>query len=634
MYDALCHLPMRYEDRRKLTSIRELVPGKYAVVRGAVLSLSVRRTMRRGVCTASFDVVEGTDRAAVVLFGAYRGFFALGDGVEILICGKPDIKGSSLIFRSPDYAVLTGSSSEIPRDFGRILPVYSTAGGLPRKWLANLIYSCVTSPKLSLEERIPNTALKERSLPGLRDALLGVHVPKDPDYIARSMRRLAYGEFFASQVKILEAKAVRERTVAKPLTSGAENVRRFVSSLPFALTESQSAVVGEIVSDLSGSRPMHRLLQGDVGSGKTAAALAAAAMCAGAGSQTAILVPTTILSAQFFSEASRHLEPLGIRCAELTGGIDARGRGAVLAGLSSGEVDVLVGTHAIIEADVVFKSLGLVVIDEQHRFGVRQRDLIAGRSLGVHALMMSATPIPRTLCMALYGDIETSMIRGRPPGRKPVVTRVLSKNHIDGLYGFISGRAEAGDGCFWVCPLIGDEDGGESSVMSRAADIEKNIRGARVERLYGRMTAEEKSEVMRRFSMGESRIIVSTTVIEVGIDIPDAGIMVIEGASSFGLAQLHQLRGRVGRGDRPGVCILLDLGAKIKNSRRLAIMTQSDDGYFIAEEDLRLRGAGEVTGTRQHGIIELRFADLPRDSDLLEYAREDSLAFFRPSTPS
>jgi ATP-dependent DNA helicase RecG len=240
--------------------------------------------------------------------------------------------------------------------------------------------------------------------------------------------------------------------------------------------------------------------------------------------------------------------------------------------------------------------------------------------------------------MALYGNIETSVIRGRPSSRKPVVTRVLSSNHINELYGFVSRRAEAGDGCFWVCPLIGDEaddtPGDESSVMSRAADIEKNIRGVNVERLYGRMTPEEKSEVMRRFSLGQSRIMVSTTVIEVGIDIPDASIMVIEGASSFGLSQLHQLRGRVGRGTRSGVCILLDSGANIKNSRRLAIMTRSDDGYLIAEEDLRLRGAGDVTGIRQHGIIELRFAELPRDADLLEHSIEDALAFFRLSTPS
>ncbi|MDR3354097.1 MAG: ATP-dependent DNA helicase RecG [Synergistaceae bacterium] len=636
VYDALCYLPMRYEDRRRPTSIRELVPGEYAVVRGKIESLLVRKTMRRNVCVAMFDVSDGRDRVDVVIFGAFRSFVGLGERFDIILYGRPDIKDGSLVFQNPDYAVLTGSAAAIPKDFNRILPVYSTVKGLPRKWLANLIHLCVASPGLSLEDPIPDTLLAKRSLPSLVDAFRGVHAPENPGDITRSMRRLAYGEFFVSQVKIFEARAARERATAKPLTEGAGNVRRFVSSLPFILTESQLAVIDEIVSDISGVRPMHRLLQGDVGSGKTVVALAAAAMCAGAGLQTAILVPTTILSAQFFSEASRYLEPLGIRCAELTGGTGAKGREAVLAGLASGEIDVLVGTHAIIEEDVVFRSLGLAVIDEQHRFGVRQRDLIAGRNLGVHALMMSATPIPRTLCMAVYGDIETSMIRGRPSSRKPVITRVLSSNHIGGLYGFISRRAESGDGCFWVCPSIGDEDesASESSVISRAADIEKNIRGVKVERLYGSMTPEEKSEIMRRFSEGESRIIVSTTVIEVGIDIPDAGVMVVEGASSFGLSQLHQLRGRVGRGNRQGVCILLDSGANIKNSRKLAIMTESDDGYLIAEEDLRLRGAGDIAGTRQHGVIDLRFAGLPQDSDLLELAREDARTFFRQSTPS
>jgi ATP-dependent DNA helicase RecG len=634
--DLLFHMPTRYEDRRRAVPIADLVPDESAVVFGTVRSLSVRRAAGRNLHIATFEVEDDFSAVSVVLFGGFRSFYSLKDGVRIALCGRPDVKGASLEFQSPDYALLKRGSSEMPPGFDRILPIYPTVKGLPRRWLANLIFSCVTSPDLLPEDPIPEDILARRGLVSLRDALRGVHAPDVPEDVRRSMARLAYGELYEIQKKIFAARAARERTSALQLAHGADMAERFERSLPFELTESQRRAIGEICRDMAGCRPMSRLLHGDVGSGKTAAALSAAAMCAGAGAQTAILVPTTVLSAQFFSEASKYLAPVGIACSELRGGMGARERKDLLLRLADGKIDVIVGTHAMLEDDVVFKSLGLVVIDEQHRFGVRQRERIAGRSEGVHVLMMSATPIPRTLCMALYGDVDTSEIRGGPSCRKPVVTKVLSDNYVGDLYKFIASRVQAGCGCYWVCPLIGGDCGQEcddrSSVLSRASDIEKNIPGVKVERMYGSMKPDEKRSVMERFSSGESGILVSTTVIEVGVDVERAGVMVIESASSFGLSQLHQLRGRVGRGSRAGVCILLDGARNIKNSPRLRIMTDTCDGFLIAEEDLRLRGAGDVAGTRQHGLLNLRFADFPRDSALLEAAREDAGAQAAPGT--
>ncbi|MDR3331160.1 MAG: ATP-dependent DNA helicase RecG [Synergistaceae bacterium] len=625
--DMLFYMPLRYEDRRRTAPIGDLVPGVKVTVKGTVSSFHVRKSASRNLFVATLDVEDESSSASVVLFGGYRSFYSIRDGAGIIMYGMPLQKGGVLEFQNPDYVILRHGAEEAPPDFGRILPVYPTTKGLPRRVLANLIFSCVTSPNLSIDDPIPADMLKKRSLSGLRDALRGVHAPSDQDEINNSRVRLAYGELFEMQRKIFLAREARDRIVAKPIQQDAVSAGRFTSSLPFELTASQLQAMDEICRDMAVRRPMHRLLQGDVGSGKTVVALAAASACACAGFQSAILAPTTILSSQFYGEAVKYLSPLGFKCAELTGGTGAKDRGGLLDGLAGGEIDVLVGTHAMLEDDVSFKSLGLVVIDEQHRFGVAQRDMIYGKSVGAHVLLMSATPIPRTLCMALYGDIDSSAIRGKPSSRKPVVTRVLSDNHMDELYKFISSRVKLRERCYWVCPLIGEDDGdsvGDSSVMARTADMEKKIPGVSVAKLYGSMTPAEKVSVMERFSSGDAGILVSTTVIEVGVDVRDACVIVVESASSFGLSQLHQLRGRVGRGSRAGFCILLDSAANISGNRRLEVLTKCDDGYVIAEEDLRLRGAGEIAGVRQHGAVSLKIASLPEDLNLLEMAREDA----------
>ena len=642
--DLLWHMPLRYEDRRRVASASELRPGCRTVFRGMIETARIRPAQsgrNRNLYIATLEIAERGAQASpvvarVVLFGGPRSFGAIEEGRGILLYGEPRFEGQGgktgdvPEFASPEYAVLKNPDDEPPAGWLRIVPVYPTTAGLSRRKLAEIIYGCATSGELIAYDPLPDELVAKRELPTYRDALRWIHAPEDEGAIAAARARLAYQELYLMQRKVAAARSRRSQVRAEnfaKLSGGREAANRFLAGLPFPLTPFQMQVAAEVAADLENPEgiPMYRLLQGDVGSGKTVLALYAAALCAGAGCQAAIMAPTSILCAQLYAACERHLAPIGVRCAMLTGGTKAGERKALLASLARGEVDVLVGTHALIEPDVVFSKLALAVVDEQQRFGVEQRDRFQRKGEGVHLLSMSATPIPRTLSLALYGDMETSQLREKPPGRKAVLTRLLSDNHLGELYRFLRERIAAGERCFWVCPLV---DAGEteelSSVVDRAGDAEKRLRGALVGRLHGRMTLEEKSRAMVRFARGETPLLVSTTVIEVGVDVPEANIMIVEGASRFGLSQLHQLRGRVGRGGARGVCILLDSAANISKSEGLSIVAKCDDGFAIAEEDLRLRGAGEIAGVRQHGELAFRVARLPEDLPLLEYARADA----------
>lgn len=650
--DLLCHLPARYEDRRAVTPIGDLRRGASAgsVIAGSVEGLRIRPARARNVRIATFHASDRSGRVAVTLFGGPRSFHGLSDGASVALYGVPEWRGGGQgipELRNPDWAVVEERRSpgrdagdarvvQMPAGWGRLLPVYPTVNGLPRKLLAGMIYDCVTSPDLALTDPLPPEILKKRGFPPLRRALMGVHAPQDTGEIEPSRARLAYQELYEIQRNIREAGRERRKRHAPSLAGGAGAADELARTLPFGLTPYQRDAIGEISADMCAESPMHRLLQGDVGAGKTLVALCAVLQCVRAGYGAAVLVPTTVLCEQFFSECAGRLAPLGVRCAMITGGTRQGERARLIESLRGGETDVLVGTHALLSPGMECRSLGLVVIDEQHRFGVRQRaqadtDPFVAGALFPHTLMMSATPIPRTLCLALYGDVETTVLRGKPPGRAPVVTKLVSSNHTADVYRFLLDRVRAGERCCWVCRAVGDEDGsggaGTASVVDRALDIERELArklpGVRAERLHGRMKPEEKASAIARFRDGSSLILVSTTVIEVGIDIPEASVIVIEGASRYGLSQLHQMRGRVGRGARAGVCLLLDAAADIKRSRRLEILVKCGDGFEIAEEDLRLRGAGELDGLRQHGRVPLRAATLPRDSALLDLARAD-----------
>ena len=629
--DLLWHVPTRYEDRRTVVPIADIASypeDGEIVVSGTVESVGIRRSGNNGkLYIATVEVADDTATVPVVFFGGFRSFSNLRESARIALYGVPQRKnigrGELFEFVSPEYVIFKEGEG-IPAEWARLVPVYPTTAEVPRNWLSKLIFRVATATDLEISDELPERIRTARSLPSLREALRGIHAPRTPEEAGASRRRLAYQELFDAQKKIRDSLRVREGLHASPLASGREALERFLSSLPFELTDAQKNAAREISDDLARTCPMRRLLHGDVGSGKTVVALAAVAQCVGAGRQAAILVPTTILSAQFFRACEAFLATQGVRVAELRGGASRAARAAVLEAVARGEIDVLVGTHALLEEDVHFASLGLLVVDEQHRFGVRQREALAARGCAPHVLTMSATPIPRTLCMALYGDIDVSAIHEKPKSRKPVATKIVSDNHIGELYAFLTERAKRGDRCFWVCPLIGEADDDESaSVGARAAHIEKNTQTLAVDRLHGAMSSDEKRAAIARFDVGETHVLVSTTVVEVGVDVPDAAIMVVEGATRFGLSQLHQLRGRVGRGSRAGICILLDSARNLSCNRRMEIMLETDDGFRIAEEDLRIRGAGEIAGLRQHGFGSFRVADLSRDADLLTQARDD-----------
>ena len=620
--DLLYHLPRRYEDRRFVTAISGLKSGVPAVVKGTIRNFSERPSRKRNLRIAFFEVSDASGEIRVVLFGGPRGFFHVAEGRSVFLYGAASVADDNgLELVNPEYAVR--SQNEGPPPWLRLWPIYPATKGLSASWLAALIHSCAVSSDLVLDDVLPPQLIEKYSFPGIKEAFRGIHAPESPDEAECARNRLAYQELYENQLGFTARERKRLAVKAKPMAAGMDFERRFIESLPFEPTESQQHAIRDIAADMDREIPMHRLVIGDVGSGKTAVAAAAAARCAGAGYQAAILVPTTILADQFFAFCERYLTEAGARVAKISGGMRQSERDEFLWKLRDGEIDVVVGTHAMLGDGIAFRSLGLLVIDEQQRFGVRQRDRLASPDRGVHVLMTSATPIPRTLRMAFYGDIAYTQISSRPDKGR-ILTKLVSDNHVAELYRFIEEKiTRSNERCYWVCPRIGEAGDEDSSVASRARDIEKNLRGVRVEVLTGAMSGEEKTRVMERFAASPG-ILVSTTVIEVGVDVQGANIMIVESAASYGLSQLHQIRGRVGRGNLGGICILLDAAKNLSGNKRLELLAECDDGFRIAEEDLRIRGAGEYLGVRQHGDEAFRVADMARDEKWFLAARDDA----------
>ena len=626
--DLLYHLPKRYEDRRFVMPIARLELGIPTVVKGTIKNFSERPTRKGNLHIANFDVFDASGDIRVILFGGPRSFFHISEGRAVYLYGVAQAADNNYLeLVNPEYAVR--SQNDAPPPWLRLWPVYPITKGLSLSWLAGLIYSCVTSPELAVDDTLPPQIIEKYSFPGIKEAFKGIHAPDSPEEAENARCRLAYQELYENQRRFAAREQTRAAAQAKPMGKGADFEKRFIESLPFNPTASQESAIRDIAADMDGTVPMHRLVIGDVGSGKTAVASAAAARCAGAGHQAAILVPTTILADQFFAFCEKHLSGIGARVAKISGSMRQSERDELLWKLRDGEIDVIVGTHALLGEGVTFHSLGLLVIDEQQRFGVRQRDRLASGSGGVHVLMTSATPIPRTLRMALYGDIAYTQIASRPDKGR-IITKLVSDNHVADLYNFLEEKIiRSGERCFWVCPRIGDAGDDDSSVSFRARDVEKNLRGIHVEILTGAMSGDEKARAMERFAASPG-ILVSTTVIEVGVDVRGANIMVIESASSYGLSQLHQIRGRVGRGSLGGICILLDAAKNLSGNKRLELLIECGDGFRIAEEDLRMRGAGEYLGVRQHGDENFRVADMARDEKWFLAARDDAVSSFLP----
>ncbi len=624
--DLIFLFPRRYEDRRHLSTLADLVPGTTGTVVARVVALERKRTRRKDLTLVSAILTDDRGFSSAVWFNRPGLERVLKPGVRAAFYGRIEERYGRIQITNPDFEVIDGEDGS---GSARIVPVYPLVEGLNQRWIRRLVESVLPLVAEELEETLPRDIRERHGLMDVVPAVSGMHYPEDPDQWKACRRRIAFEELFLLQLGL----ALRRRDhdtgrTALPIRPRGETLGRFFSEcLPFSLTEAQDRVFREILDDMAAEVPMNRLLQGDVGSGKTAIAAAALVAAVDGGHQAAMMVPTEVLAWQHYDKISGLLAPLDMKVVLLTGSLSKAEREVRLNEIATGEAHVVIGTHALIQEGVEFRALGLSIVDEQHRFGVLQRGALAGKGATTpHVLVMTATPIPRTITLTLYGDLNVSVIDELPPGRKGVRTFRARPSEKPKVLDFIRREIGRGRQIYWVCPLVEDSDTVEAtSVQERFADLQGRFHESGVGLLHGQMNPAEKTEVIEKFRTGHLGVLVSTTVIEVGVDVPNATVMVIEDAQRFGLSQLHQLRGRVGRGDQGGTCILLGHPSTEEGARRLEAMCATSDGFRIAETDLRLRGPGEVCGIRQHGVTDFRVADLVKDVKLLREARCEAL---------
>ncbi|MCE5263520.1 MAG: ATP-dependent DNA helicase RecG [Deltaproteobacteria bacterium] len=632
--DLLYFIPRRYEDRRIVSRIAETVPGQRQTVIGRIKRIEFRFYGRRRIFEVYVD-----DGSSVMLKARWfkgreaylRSAFKLE--LRVILTGKVSGFPFDLEMIHPDFEILNDQDDQLLH-FKRIVPIYSETEGLHQKTLRRILWTAVRDFTHLLQSPIPEDILEKRHLIGLQDAIRQVHFPPNDQAIdelrevcSDAHQRLVYDEFFFFQLAMAVKKM--EGTLDHGISFRVKGklLDKFYGLIPFRLTSAQQRVIDEIEQDMASTRRMSRLLEGDVGSGKTVVAMAAMVTACENGYQCAIMSPTEILSAQHYRNIRVWAEQLGLETALLTGSLKPSVREKILRGIAGGKINLIVGTHALIQEGVSFQNLGLVVIDEQHRFGVVQRAQLRGKGQFPDVLVMTATPIPRTLAMTVYGDLDLSVIDELPPQKNPVRTKLFSEAQRSRVYEIVRGEVEKGNQVFIVYPLATESERLDLKDATRMADhLGKAVfPDFRIGLVHGQMKPSEKEHTMNDFARKKIQILVSTTVIEVGIDIPEASLMVIEHAERFGLSQLHQLRGRVGRSDIPSYCILMTQKSGSRDShRRLRIMEKTNNGFEIAEEDLAIRGPGEFIGTRQSGLPDFRIANILRDGRILNEAKEDA----------
>ncbi|HKC53396.1 MAG TPA: ATP-dependent DNA helicase RecG [Burkholderiales bacterium] len=634
-FDLVLHLPLRYEDETRVTPIANAPPGLPVQVEGTVRSTEIVYRPRRQLVSR---IEDSTGELALRFFNFFGSQAkALEPGAKVRAFGevRTGFFGGEMIH--PRFRVLHGENP-LPT---ALTPIYPTTEGLGQAALRSKIERALA--RASLDDTLPEKVLKRLGLCGFREAVDTLHHPlpgADEETLSGrtlpAWRRVKFDELLAQQISMRKYYRERKARAAPPLLRPDKqrcHTAVLIERLPFHLTRAQQRVWKEIEGDLAQPHPMHRLLQGDVGSGKTVIAVLAALRAVENGLQAAVMAPTEILAEQHFRKFSEWLGPLGLEAAWLTGSQTKKERGSALAAVASGKTPVAIGTHALFQEHVQFRSLGLAVVDEQHRFGVAQRLALRRKGAESHQLMMSATPIPRTLSMSYYADLDVSVIDELPPGRKPIVTKLAESSRRVEVVRRIRESCAEGRQAYWVCPLIEESEQLQlQTALETYATLKAEFPELEVGLIHGRLKPARKAQTMAAFLAGSIKLLVATTVIEVGVDVPNASLMVIEHAERFGLAQLHQLRGRVGRGAKESVCVLLYQKPLSEAARsRLRVIFGNSDGFVIAREDLTLRGPGEYLGARQSGAPLLRFADLEKDTDLVEAARGTAEGLLRDS---
>jgi ATP-dependent DNA helicase RecG len=647
--DLLYRLPRRLEDRSRLRQISDLPHGGAETVRGTVARVEKFRprrplgeTRKRGLVLVKAAITDGSGVLHAVWFNRPYVAQQLPVGAQVILHGRVQRQAGEIQMVAPEVEVL--DDGEDPLNAGRVVPVYASTEGLSQRVLRGIVARALDDHAPRMAEWLPDMLRRKHDLPPLAEALRQAHFPASLASHESARRRLVYGELLLFQLLLLSRKAAREaESRAVRYGDAGDLIARFHAALPYALTRAQRRVISEILQDLEGPHPMNRLLQGDVGSGKTVVAATALLRCVGGGAQGALMAPTEILAGQHYLTLRALLDPLGVAVVLLVGGLSRQARREAIESVACGRADIVVGTHALIEGDVEFHRLGLAVVDEQHRFGVAQRAALRTKGAQPDVLVMTATPIPRTLALTLYGDLDVSTLDELPPGRSPVKTYHRPSARRPRVYEFVRAQAAGGRQAYVVCPLVEESDRLQAEAATTLADRlrEGPLAGLRVGVLHGRMRVDERDRAMHALRAGELDVLVATTVIEVGIDVPTATVMVIEDADRFGLSQLHQLRGRVGRGADRSYCVLIADPSTEEARARLRVMVDTSDGFRIAQRDLEIRGIGEMvgqarhgddrgqSGIRQHGASDLRVADLQQDHEWLERARQDAAALLR-----
>ena len=628
VYDLVYYFPRAYDDRTNIKKIGELKFNEYVVLKATVMS-AVNLTVRSGKKIVKAMVTDGTGIMEILWFGMPYIKKSLKIGEEYLFIGQ--IKKSTVFqLINPEYKLFSGQQKVSENE---ILPIYSSNKNITQNNLRKLVEKFIANFLNYFEENIPDKLIKEYKIMERKSAIKNIHYPVSIKEIEEAKRRFAIEELLILELGILKNRFIIENSNSKnyEVEGKKEKVKEFLSQLTFNLTNAQKKVIKEIYDEISNGKIVNRLIQGDVGSGKTVVAMVMLIYMAENGYQGALMAPTEILANQHYLGIKERLEKIGLRVELLTSSIKGKKKNEILEGIANGEIDIVIGTHSLIEDNVVFKKLGLIVIDEQHRFGVNQRNKLREKGFLGNLLVMSATPIPRSLALSIYGDLDLSIIDELPPGRTPIKTKWIANDEdLEKMYNFIYKKVNDGNQAYFVAPLIETSDKmALKSVDKVSEEIERKFSNKKIGIIHGKMKAKEKDDVMLKFKNKEYDILIATTVIEVGIDVPASTIMTIYNAERFGLSALHQLRGRVGRGSKQSYCFLISNSITENSKQRLSIMEETEDGFRIAEEDLKLRNSGEIFGLRQSGFSDLKFIDIIYDVKTIKLVRDECIKYLK-----